>query len=86
VCVRSVRATLLLLDECYGAVILSIAQSAVHHLPPRPPTPNRDVLCFNARVYAVRLLAQRMLLLDEAIDEMHVREEPFDLRSVVFVG
>jgi hypothetical protein len=49
-----------------------------------PPTPNRDILCFNARVYAVRQLAHRMLQLDSAIDEMHVHEEPFDLRSVVF--
>jgi hypothetical protein len=109
----SVQSTLRLLEDCYGAVITSLAERAfrdraraervsllaMHEQSPSraraaaaaalaaaasPPTPNRDVLCFNARVYAVRLLAHRMLQLDSAIDEMHVREEPFDLRSVIF--
>lgn len=108
----SVQSTLQLLEDCYGAVITSLAVRAFRERaraeqdsflamdgqsPSRaraaaaaalaaaaPPTPNRDVLCFNARVYAVRLLAQRMLQLDSAIDEMHVHEEPFDLRSVIF--
>lgn len=110
----SVHSTLRLLEDCYGAVIRSLAErafsgrerafsgrersesasvwaanddaaaAAAAAVTATPPVTNRDVLGFNARVYAVRLLAQRMIALDAAINEMHVHEEPFDLRSVVF--
>lgn len=50
-----------------------------------PSISNRDVLTFNALVYAMRTFVSHLLALERRIEDVHVIRQPLNLASVHYV-